>query len=209
MIAAYCSPGGRPPNVQPMQPFRTPTRPRIHSHSGSTPNSHKIVSPLRYSVKRYHVPVFSRPPGPSKAIRLSRNSLFPNTAAVQHAAASMSQQPGKYLPATQPDMHQEPDVQNALSRVDGLTAEEERMEDSLDFTRWNDPLYRLRQDEMCLYMDILNHSTLARRRGMIFKQSPDTALARVMEAWLPSTQLSLCNYVGGVPFLHKSKTDLC
>lgn len=105
-------------------------------------------------------------------------------------------------------MHHEYDMQNALSRVDGLTAEEERMEDSLDFTRWNDPLYRLRQDKMCLYMDILNHSTLVHLREMIFKQSPDTALARVMEAWLPSTQLSLCNYVGGVPFLHKSKTDL-
>ncbi len=182
-----------------MQPFRTPTR--VHIQPRSTPMSHRTLSPLKESSKQYHVPLFSRPPGPTKGARLSRNSLFPNTSAVQNAAISMRQQLKTTLQQSQnPQGHvSAAGTQNTSlsAAVSDLTLEEQTMEDSLDFSRWNDPSYRLRQDEMNLFLDILNHSSLARCRGIMFKQSPDSALARVMDAWLgaPDSSTSLTDHV--------------
>lgn len=61
------------------------------------------------------------------------------------------------------------------------------MEDSsiehLDFERWEDPTYTLRQDEMQLSLEILNNSTVARSEGTIYVMFPQDALgAHMLEA---------------------------
>ncbi|TFK84166.1 hypothetical protein K466DRAFT_602244 [Polyporus arcularius HHB13444] len=172
---------GRPSAIKPMQPFRTPSRKTSSNRYHGTP------SPL--SNKRGHArPMFSRPPGPPKATRLSRNSLLAGTESVRNALRQAARNARladvefeDHVPANTPAP--------APMALDGpLRAEEFEMAE-LNFARWIPATYMWRLDEAALFRDILNNSGVARTRRMIFWLAPDPSLAAVMqgESLSPST----------------------
>ncbi|RDX45266.1 hypothetical protein OH76DRAFT_1486437 [Lentinus brumalis] len=162
---------GRPKNIVPMQPHRTPTHKHAHrnaklallqgSPGSPTPNESGRIQPLR----------FSRVPGRPKTKRLAANSLMPDDPEVRRAARMLAQR--------QHDARTN-DNETASEQSSNPFMPEECTMAALDFERWADPEYELRLDEVWHFVDLLNQSALAVSTGLMLWTSPAQPLADAM-----------------------------
>ncbi len=158
IMTGYGSSPGRPANVKPLHPLRTPTK------KTASARNHHTASPL--GLKSSNRPLFSRPPGRTKLPRLSRNSLLPGGSSISEALRRAAQDVD--LPLS--SVPEEPEEDR-----EGMTAEETEMA-NFDFERWVSPTYRLRLDEAMIFRDLFNDSEVARARRLIFWLAPDWPL---------------------------------
>ncbi len=170
---------GRPSAITVLQPHRTPSR-KVSSN-----RYHGSPSPLQHKRPSLKPPMFSRPPGPPKAARLSRNSLLAGTDAVRKAIQQAA------VHARMPDIEFEKRAApNAIApaalSLDGpLRREEYEMQD-MNFERWIPATYTWRLDEASFFREILNNSGTARARRMAFWLAPDPPLAAVLQEHVPT-----------------------
>ncbi|KAI0710967.1 Ulp1 protease family, C-terminal catalytic domain-containing protein [Earliella scabrosa] len=153
---------GRPRHIRPMQPYRTPTRPRAPqgSRSPSLPQTPSRATSAKRFLSLPHVPVFNARPGPKKKERLAANSLLPATEAVREALRTVRR--GNAAPAGTPFLPEEFQIA------------------SMTFEHWREPGYQLRLDECLRFIDCLNNSCIAREHGIVFWVTPAAPLAAVL-----------------------------
>ncbi|KAI0705560.1 hypothetical protein C8Q76DRAFT_819788 [Earliella scabrosa] len=151
---------GRPSNVRPMLPHRTPRKTRM----AATPDA---TTPTKSRPAQKPV-IFSRKRGRKGQERLASNSLLPNSQAVRDAMREARGSALQGVPTGSSD-------ERAWER-------EEASIRAMDFSRWESDSYTLRKEEYALYVDVINHSTLARETGLIMWFAPDTYLAKLIEA---------------------------
>ena len=158
---AYTNTPGQPARTRPLLSHRTPSKTRVQTELPTTPagspSGRKGTLPN---------PRFSQKTGPKLLGRLAHNSVLPREKGLREAIAA-AKKAARRPPTAGPS-------------AEGLTLEERAIQ-GLDFSRWDDPGYELRQDEYWVVLDILNNSQVARAAGFIYLFT-QPELARAIEA---------------------------
>ncbi|KAK6988953.1 hypothetical protein R3P38DRAFT_3373654 [Favolaschia claudopus] len=164
---------GRPANAKPLRPWRR-----------------KKFTTAKAGLYGYHSPRFIKKRGPAKRIRLHRNSLLPNfyrdapfTRSTVHLnrlhrlwrlgvlaipGKRQSTHHAKLQPSPPPSVSSSAASSKSGHAGESLTPEDLAIQTLENTTAWFNPEYKLRLDEISVFIAFLNNSAIAIEQGIIF-----------------------------------------